>query len=93
MKIKFYLVVNSNGTIRTTKNPPDTKWDEVAILITLELPRALFQKPRLEATLQVPESAVTAPVIPVETRDNIKSAIESAAGMEVRLSFSEEISA
>lgn len=89
MKIKFYLIINVNGTIRTTKTQPDLKWNEVAILVNLELPLALFQRPTLEATLQVPDSAVHPTVIPVETRDNIKDALESATGMEVRISFAE----
>jgi hypothetical protein len=31
MNVSFYLVVNSNGTVRTVKNKPALEWNEIAI--------------------------------------------------------------
>lgn len=85
MKTQFYLIVNDGGSVRAVKNRPDLKWNEVALSINLQLPQQLFQKPQLNASIIVDEKQVAPTIIDVETADNIKQAIESAAGMEVKL--------
>ncbi len=85
MKTQFYLVVNSNGTVKALKNRPGLNWNEVSIFVNLELPNQLFQKPQLSAQIKVDESQVTPLEIDVETQNNIRDAIEAAAGVEVIL--------
>lgn len=85
MRTQFYLVVNSNGSVKAVKNRPGLNWNEVSILMNLELPGQLFQKPQLSAQIKVDESQVSPMEIDVETQNNIREAIESAAGLEVRL--------
>lgn len=89
MKLKFYLIANSRGGIKTTKSKPDLNWNEVAISCNLELPDALFKKPSMEATIIIPDEAALPQIITAETANNIKEAIEQAAGINVRISFPE----
>lgn len=85
MKVPFFLTVNSNGSIRSTKNRPDLAWNEVSIACTLVVPDALFRKPALSATITVPDDAATPNEIPTDIQMNVKDAIEAATGLEVRL--------
>lgn len=85
MKTQFYLTVNNRGTVKATKNRPNLGFDEVAVEMNLTLPNALFTKPQLVASIVVPDSAAAPKEVSVETADNIRDAIESVAGMEVRL--------
>jgi len=86
-KIQFYLVVTSNGGIRTVKGKPDLKWDEIAVLINLELPKSLFMKPQIQASISIPEEAGQPNEITCEVMDNLKEAIEASMGIEVKLSI------
>lgn len=85
MRTQFYLVVNSNGTVAAKKNRPNLNWNEVSIFVDLTLPQQLFQKPQLSAQIKVDESQVSPMEIDVETQNNIREAIEQAAGVEVVL--------
>lgn len=76
---------NWRASVRCTKTQPALSSNEVAFKLNLELPDALFTKPRLEATISVPESAVSAPVIEAETIDNVAEAIKKATGLDVRV--------
>jgi hypothetical protein len=87
MNIRCFLTVKSSGAVRVTKNKPALDYDEITIGLQLELPRALFEKPQLAATLIVPAGAALPSELPVEVVGNIRDAVESASGMEVRLSM------
>lgn len=87
MRTQFYLVVNSNGTAAVKKNRPGLNWNEVSIFVNLELPDQLFRKPQLSAQIKVEESQVSPMEIDVETQNNIREAIEAAAGVQVKLTI------
>lgn len=89
MKVQGYLVVNSKGSMRVMKTKPGLGWNEISIAINLELPDALFKKPSLHAEIKIPDSAASPSEVTAEITDNIKAAIEQAAGMEVRLTIVE----
>lgn len=89
MTLNFYLVINSNGTVRTAKKRPALDWNEISISMKLELPNALFQKPSLSAQIVVPDSAAVSKPMEAGVTDNIKQAIEAATGLEVRLTIVE----
>jgi len=85
MKISFYLIVNRKGSVRAVKSYRDLVWDEVAIEQTLEMPDAIFQKPRLSASVVIPDSAAVSTPISAEVAEDARLAIESATGMNVRI--------
>lgn len=89
MKTQFYLKVTKNGSVNTTKTRPDLKFDEVAVLVNVELPDILFQKPQITATIAVPSDNVTPYMLTAETADNVKNAIETATGINVKLTIGE----
>lgn len=53
MKESSWLIVNRNGIKGVRKTRPALDWDEIAIKINIEVPRELFERPTIEATLQV----------------------------------------
>lgn len=85
MKVKFFLVVNDRGTTRTNKTKPDLKLNEVSIAMNLEIPDSVFKRPQLEATIQLAEKDMPVQHIPVEMQDNLRQALEKAAGVHVKL--------
>ncbi|GAB3937358.1 hypothetical protein [Larkinella terrae] len=85
MKTSFYLVVNSNGTVRTVKNRPGLDSNEISVQVALQIPDALFRKPQLQATITIPDDSVQPIVIEPDVQNNIKDAIEQATGLEIKL--------
>lgn len=86
MKTHFYIKVNRTGTVSVSKNRPNLDFDQVAVQCHLELPDVLFQKPQITAQIQVPENKVQPFTIDADTSNNVKDAIETATGLQVKLS-------
>lgn len=78
------------GTIRVAKTRPNTRSDEIAIKLDVEIPDALYIKPQLEARVTVPDDGSRGPVITAEIADNIAEAIRERTGLEVRISAADE---
>ena len=81
MKVKKWLTINNKGVCRVTKGKPGLDWNEVAILLDIELPDALFSKPRLEAKITVPDAAAVSGVINSVVAEDVQEAIEQATGL------------
>lgn len=83
MTTNFYLIVNDRGTTRTvsTKYSPNLKGGEIAILMNMTLPSALFSRPQLSAEITVPESAILSTPLNADVKNNIKAAIEEVTGL------------
>lgn len=87
MKKKLFLAVNSRGTGRVTKTRPQLNYDEIEIGLELNIPDALFDKPRLEAIVIVPPEAIQPTNIEVHVADNIAEAVKAATGMPVQITI------
>ena len=87
MKIAAFLIVNDNGAIRAVKSYRELQLNEIAVQVNLEVPDQLFRKPVVSADIVVPEDAVQTPEISAEVTENIKEAIETATGVEVKISI------
>ena len=87
MKIAAFLIVNDNGAIRAVKSYRELQFNEIAVQVNLEVPDQLFRKPVVSADIVVPEDAVQTPEISAEVTENIKEAIETATGVEVKISI------
>lgn len=74
MKVSNWLVIDRNGVKATRKTKPSLDWDEIAVKINLEIPNELFQRPTLEATIQVTDVPNNAyqPEIVLDTVDLIE---------------------
>jgi len=95
MKIERYLVVgkqrNHKPSARLTVTTPGLEWHEIAIKLALDIPDDLFTKPQLEASIIVPNDALSAPVIEAETTDNIQRIISKELGVDLQISVVEEV--
>lgn len=89
LKQTFFLALSPSGRTglsgRVAKSMPGLKRDEIAVALTIELPSALFKKPQLTASIVVPESSVTGPVIDSTVVDNIRSVISRQLGVDLKI--------
>ena len=90
MKVKKWLTINSSGSARLSCGKPNIGWDEVSVLLDVNLPDALFQRPRLEAKINIPEEAAAREVITSDVVENVKEAIETATGLTFSINVVKE---
>ncbi len=90
MQIKKWLTINSNKSARVTHSKPNLRWDEVSILLDINLPDELFKKPRLEAKIEIPKEAAGPDVLNCEVVENVKEAIHQATGLEFSINVIRE---
>jgi len=81
MKVKNWITVNSRGSARLTKSKPRMEVNEVSIALELNIPAELFQKPRLEAKIDIPKEAVGPDLINSTVVENVQDAIKQATGL------------
>ncbi len=55
MKITNWLIINKNGIRGTRKTKPDLAYDEIAVKIILDIPKEIFERPQIEATIKIDE--------------------------------------
>lgn len=68
-----YLIIRAdvtgNGQVRAAKisasrqSRPDLAWNEVAVRVSIDLPRSIFERITPEAVIDVPDDIVVHPVI------------------------------
>lgn len=81
-----WIVVNKKGSVRSSrKYPSNIQSDEVAFSLKISLPYALFDKPRLSATVTVPESAVKEELISEDIIDNIGETLKQSLNMDINI--------
>lgn len=91
MILTKWLVTNKNGTSRLVGSKPYLKADEVAIYLEIQIPSALFDKPRLTASIKIPDSVVPSKEITAEVMDNVEEAIKSVTGLEMRVTIANPV--
>ncbi len=95
VNIDFYAVVKASfrdynnsldgkPSVRACKNKPTLEFNEVPILISLSIPKAMFLRPQLQAKITLPEQDINKE-ISVEIQSDIAKAIEQVIGMSVTL--------
>ncbi len=87
MKTNVWLTVNKKGVCRVSKGRPRIDIDEVSVNLVVSLPDGLFTKPRLEATITVPDEAAVPDVVNAIVADNTALAIEQATGLKFAISI------
>lgn len=81
MKIINWLIIDKNGIKGTRKTKLDLKWNEIAVKINLDIPKELFERPQIEATLKIghiPNNAYRPDLI-----INTKNLIEQQTGAKI----------
>ena len=87
MKIEKWLTVNSRGASRITHGKPTTRHDEISILLNINVPDELFQRPRLEAKINIPREAAGPDVLTSEVIENVQEAIEQSTGLDFSINI------
>ena len=90
MNVFKWLTINQNGSVRITSGKPSLDWDEISIALNISLPDALFEKPRLEAKINIPNEAAVQEPITTEVIENVKEAIETATGLTFSINVVKE---
>jgi len=85
MILNKHLIVNSKGQCRLRNDEPNLDWNEIAIKLNMSIPDALFEKPRLQATIAIPETAANTEPLSAEVIDNCEKAMREATGMLVKV--------
>jgi hypothetical protein len=83
MKDKSYLIIGKNGIRGVRKSKPNLSWDEVAVLVSLDIPDVLFQRPLLEATIIVDKDKLQFQQISPQLVINTKEFIEQQTGAKI----------
>lgn len=92
MIIKKHLVVKKNGTCRLCVNQPGLDWDEISVQLEVSIPNAIFDRPRFEAKITIPDDASLPDIINTEVIENAKDAIEQATGLTFSINVVKNIS-
>lgn len=90
MKVRNWLTVNSRGSSRLTKSKPHIDVDEVSVFLEIDIPNALFEKPRLEAKIKIPDEAAQKETINASVTENIEEAIKQVTGLDLRVNVIKE---
>lgn len=90
MRTQRWMTINRNGVTNIRKSKPNTSWDEVSILLDINLPDDLFKKPRLEAKITIPEEAARSEPITSEVIENVQEAIKTATGLTFSINVIKE---
>lgn len=90
MQISKYLIVNSRGNVTMRERPPRLQGNEIAVLLTLAVPDAIFKRPTLEARMVVPNEAVPKATITPKVTDNIEKIIKEATGLNMVVTVMEQ---
>lgn len=68
---------------------PVLKGDEISVKLELEIPNALFERPKLEARVSVPPEAVGSPQITTKVTDNLEKLLKESTGLNLTLKLIE----
>ena len=81
MKSINWLIINKHGVKNVRRTKPSLNYDEIAVKLTLDIPKELFERPTIEANLQVKDIPNTGCV--PELIINTKELIEQQTGAKI----------
>lgn len=88
---EFHLVLSSKGrhfsklAARLTARPPKCAAGEIPMLITVQVPRALFERPTLQATVTLPPEQKLSEKITANVADNLSRTLSERLGVGVKV--------
>lgn len=90
MKTTAYLTINSNGKMRATKSQTDMKYNEIQVLVTINIPDEFFTRPILQATITV-DKKLMPKAQPMDLIIKTKKQIEESTGATINMVVEEII--
>ena len=90
MKLTNWLIINKNGIKGVRKTKPALEYNEIAVKINLDIPKELFERPSIEATLKVEDVPNVAykPDLIINTKELIEQ--QTGAKIEFKILNAEE---
>lgn len=90
----FYLALSESQrhpylSARIATRRPSLKAGEVLLELNVSVPRGLFKRPALSASVAIPDN-MPAPVITTEVQDGIAAALSEQLGMRVHVTAEQE---
>lgn len=82
MNLKLFLHISSSGSVRVTKAPNMTQYDEVTVGVNLSLPDKLWSQPKLQADIVIPDEAAMPQVINADVQERVQEAIRTATNLD-----------
>lgn len=85
MKTINWLAINKRGDVRIRKTKSNLNWDEIAIMLQLEIPDELFRRPTISAKIEIkdiPNNAYNPEIIL-----NTKELIEQQTGAKIEFTI------
>lgn len=86
MIVDKYLVINNKGSVTVREREPRLAGNEIALRLRMEVPGAMFERPRLYAEMKIPAEAVPKGKITTEVTDNVEKIIKEATGLNMVVS-------
>lgn len=94
---KFYLTIAAERrgsyyrllTPRTTKGKPNVGKNEITLEIKLKLPKTLFERPQLQATIEIDPEVVSDPAIDADVVNNIVE-LARVEGIELEITVGDD---
>lgn len=81
MRIVNWLILNKNGIKGVRKSKPDLAFNEIACKLQLDIPKELFERPQIEATLKI-DNVINSGYNP-DIIVNTKELIEQQTGAKI----------
>jgi len=75
---------------RLTKTEPRLEAGEILIKLSAMLPNELFQRPILEANIDIPKELIPQSIIDVDIQNNIQQAVKEAIGVDIAFNIVEQ---
>lgn len=93
---EFYLIVHKKAwralSGRLAAKVPALEAGEIAIKLNIKVPEAMFKRPQIQATVTIPENAVTPPVLEANVLDNVREVLTQQTGMDVTVRVVDNLS-
>lgn len=88
-KATFYLALSESQrwpylSARISNRRPALRAGEIAMELTVQVPKALFKRPTLRAEIEIPGD-IPEPVITAEVKDGIAATLSEQLGLPVRI--------
>ena len=85
MTDSVFLIFDKRGFNRSTKTPTALKLGEVGIEVAVDIASALFERPKLRATLTVDEGATPRFELTPAVLSDMSHSIKIGTGMDVKV--------
>lgn len=86
MRVSAWLVIAKNGSVKVTKKTPAVPANSISMQLQLNLPDALFSKPKLIASIEIPQESVKGEIISRQVIDNVADTLKQSTGLEFNVS-------